>query len=170
MTNKTSLIHYHLLPAMAASPMHTEHGDLQSHDKWANSGDHSGEPMGPAGDGAAPNNGPAGDDRAANDTAHPEYARSNGGGDAGSNQSGTVVYREKQVKVLRSSPVSCLALLVHFACGPKGDVHGTCPRCGPPFALLLAWRLATPVFCSSTALPICLLLYDCSTGCLLCTI
>ncbi|ETW87637.1 hypothetical protein HETIRDRAFT_431924 [Heterobasidion irregulare TC 32-1] len=83
---------------MAASPMHTEHGDLQSHDKWVNSGDHSGEPMGPAGDGAAPNNGPAGDDRAATDTAHPEYARSNGGGDAGSNQSGTVVYREKQVK------------------------------------------------------------------------
>ena len=108
---KCGLFVFNLLHTiMAASPLPADRGDM---DKWANLDDQGGESMGPVGDASASNGGPGPEDRdrAGNENANPEYSRSAGGTDATpGGKHGASVYREKQIKVLRSSLVLCLAL------------------------------------------------------------
>jgi hypothetical protein len=93
--------------AMDASPVPVDRGDTQVREKWSGKEDRAGDSLAHGAD-LPPSNGGPPDERGASDTVNAEYhSRSPGGGDpgTGSRSSGTTIYREKQVKVLRSSHV-----------------------------------------------------------------
>jgi hypothetical protein len=91
---------------MAASPVPVDRGDTQVREKWSGKEDRAGDSLAHGAD-LPPNGGPP-DERGASDPINTEYhPRSPGGGDPGpgSRSGGSTIYREKQVKVLRSSYV-----------------------------------------------------------------
>jgi hypothetical protein len=92
---------------MAASPVPNDRGDTQVREKWSGKEDRAGDSLAHGAD-LPPSNGGPPDERGTSEAVNAEYhARSPGGGDAGpvARSSGTTIYREKQVKVLRSSHV-----------------------------------------------------------------
>ena len=102
---------------MAASPVQVDRGDTQAREKWSGKEDRAGDPLAHE---LPPSNGGPPDERGAPEAANAEYqSRSPGGGDAAVNRSsGMTIYREKQVKVLRSSHV------LRFACATYMFLHG----------------------------------------------
>jgi len=92
---------------MAASPVPVDRGDTQVREKWSGKEDRAGDPLAHGAD-LPPSNGGPPDERGASDTVNAEYhSRSPGGGDPGpgTRSGGATIYREKQIKVLRSSHV-----------------------------------------------------------------
>ncbi|KAH9177041.1 hypothetical protein EDB89DRAFT_2112476 [Lactarius sanguifluus] len=90
---------------MAASPVPVDRSDTQVREKWSGKEDRPGDSLAHSAE-LPPSNGGPPDERGAPEAANAEYhARSPGGGDAGpaSRSGGMTIYREKQVKVLRSS-------------------------------------------------------------------
>ena len=103
-------------PAMAASPVPVDRNDTQVREKWSGKEDRAGDSLAHGAE-LPPTNGGPPDERGAPEAANTEYhTRSPGGGDAGpgSRSSGMTIYREKQIKVLRSSHVLRFAL--HHVC------------------------------------------------------
>ena len=89
---------------MAASPVPVDRGDPQVRDKWSGKEDRAGDPLAHGAD-LPPSNGGPPDERGASDAVNAGYhSRSPGGGDTGpgTRSGGATIYREKQVKVLRS--------------------------------------------------------------------
>ena len=106
---------------MAASPVPVDRGDIQVREKWTGKEDRAGDSMIHGAD--LPSNGGPPDERGASDPVNAEYhphPRSPGEGDSGpgSRSGGTTIYREKQVKVLRSSHV------LRFVLATYSFVHG----------------------------------------------
>lgn len=102
---------------MAASPVPVDRGDIQVREKWTGKEDRAGDSLAHGAD-LPPSNGGPPDERGASDPANADYhPRSPGEGDPGS-RSGTTIYREKQVKVLRSSHV------LRFVPATYAFVHG----------------------------------------------
>ena len=127
---------------MAASPVPVDRGDIQVREKWSGKEDRPGDSMAHGAD--LPSNGGPPDERGASDPVNAEYPRSPGEGDAGpgSRSGGTTIYREKQVKVLRSSHVFRFVLAT-FAFG-HGQRAWAVSSVVIPCCLLLAFRrLAT---------------------------
>jgi len=94
---------------MAASPVPVDRGDTQVREKWSGKEDRPGDSLAHAAD-LPPSNGGPPDERGASDPVNAEYhPRSPSAGDPGpgSRSSGATIYREKHVKVLRSSLVLC---------------------------------------------------------------
>lgn len=103
---------------MAASPVPVDRGDTQAREKWSVKEERPGDSLAHGTELPPPNGGPP-DERGAQEAANAEYpSRSPGGGDAGTNRSGMTIYREKQIKVLRSSHV------LRFACATYAFLHG----------------------------------------------
>lgn len=101
--------------AMAASPVPVDRGDTQVREKWSGKEDRAGDSLAHGAD-LPPSNGGPPDERGASDAINAEYhSRSPGGGDAGpgSRSSGATIYREKQIKVLRSSYVHRFVLATY---------------------------------------------------------
>jgi hypothetical protein len=94
--------------AMAASPVPVDRGDIQVREKWSGKEDRAGDSLAHGAD-LPPSNGGPPDERGASDPVNAEYhPRSPGEGDpAPGTRSGgaATIYREKQIKVLRSSHV-----------------------------------------------------------------
>jgi hypothetical protein len=89
---------------MAASPVPVDRGDTQVREKWSGKEDRAGDSLAHGAD-LPPSNGGPPDERGASDTVNVEYhSRSPGGGDPGpgTRSGGATIYREKQIKVLRS--------------------------------------------------------------------
>ena len=112
-TTVTTVEHFQPFPffshifAMAASPVPVDRGDAQVRDKWSGKEDRAGDSLAHGAD-LPPSNGGPPDERGGSDAVNAEYhSRSPGGGDPGpgSRSSGATIYREKQIKVLRSSHV-----------------------------------------------------------------
>ena len=103
---------------MAASPVQVDRGDTQVREKWSGKEERAGDTLAHGTD-LPPSNGGPPDERGAPEAANAEYhSRSPGGGDASVRSSGMTIYREKQVKVLRSSHV------LRFACATYTFLHG----------------------------------------------
>jgi hypothetical protein len=104
---------------MAASPVPVDRSETQAREKWPGKEDRAGDSL-PHAPELPPSNGGPPDERGAPEAANAEYnTRSPGGGDAAaSRSSGMTIYREKQVKVLRSSHV------LRFACATFVFLHG----------------------------------------------
>ena len=106
--------------AMAASPVPIDRGDTQVREKWSGKEDRAGDSLAHGAD-LPPSNGGPPDERGASEAVTAEYhSRSPGGGDAGpvTRSGGATIYREKQVKVLRSSHV------FRFASATYAFLHG----------------------------------------------
>jgi hypothetical protein len=104
--------------AMAASPVPADRGDIQVREKWSGKEDRTGDSLAHGAD-LPPSNGGPPDERGASDAVNAEYhPRSPDEGDPGNRSSGTTIYREKQVKVLRSSHV------LRFVPATYAFVHG----------------------------------------------
>ncbi len=104
---------------MAASPVPVDRNDTQAREKWSGKEDRVGDSLAHSAE-LPPSNGGPPDERGAPEAANAEYhTRSPGGGDAGSaSRSGMTIYREKQVKVLRSLMFfASLAPRMHFCMG-----------------------------------------------------
>jgi len=103
---------------MAASPVPVDRGDTQVREKWSAKEDRVGDSLAHGAD--LPSNGGPPDERGVSDVVNAEYhSRSPGGGDPGpGTRSGTTIYREKQVKVLRSS------LVFRFVPATYAFLHG----------------------------------------------
>ena len=94
---------------MAASPVAVDRGDTQVREKWPGKEDRPGDSLAHGADLPASNGGPP-DERGASDPVSAEYhPRSPSAGDPGpgTRSSGATIYREKHIKVLRSSLVLC---------------------------------------------------------------
>ena len=105
--------------AMAASPVPVDRSDTQAREKWSGKEDRAGDSLAHGAE-LPPSNGGPPDEHGAPEAANAEYqSRSPGGGDAGpaNRSSGMTIYREKQVKVLRSSHV------LRFACATYAFLH-----------------------------------------------
>jgi hypothetical protein len=105
---------------MAASPVPVDRGDTQVREKWSGKEDRPGDSLAHGAD-LPPSNGGPPDEHGASDPVNAEYhPRSPSAGDpgTGTRSSGATIYREKHVKVLRSSLVLC------FVPAPYVFVHG----------------------------------------------
>jgi hypothetical protein len=106
---------------MAASPVPVDRGDTQVREKWSGKEDRPGDSLAHGAD-LPPSNGGPPDEHGASDPVNTEYQpRSPSAGEpgSGSRSGGATIYREKHVKVLRSSLVLCFVPATYVFCMGK---------------------------------------------------
>jgi hypothetical protein len=106
---------------MAASPVPVDRGDTQVREKWSGKEDRPGDSLAHGAD-LPPSNGGPPDEHGASDPVNAEYhPRSPSAGDPGpgTRSGGATIYREKHVKVVRSSLVLCFVPTTYVFCMGK---------------------------------------------------